>query len=111
MKASIDEFESKLSSCRAKGTEGETREDTDSPAPVVPAKRTKQSRSSKPSIWYGKIIVYRLLNWSLPGQSTESKESPAARPVRKSSRRKRIIEDDEDDEDDCDGDFNDDDLS
>jgi hypothetical protein len=55
--------------------------------------------------------VYRLLNWSLPGQSTESKESPAARPVRKSSRRKRIIEDDEDDEDDCDGDFNDDDLS
>lgn len=50
MKASIDEFESKLSSCRAKGTEGETREETDSPVPVVPAKRTKQSRSSKASI-------------------------------------------------------------
>jgi hypothetical protein len=46
IKASIDEFEAKLNGSRQKGVEGETAEETDSPAPVVPAKRTKQSRSS-----------------------------------------------------------------
>jgi hypothetical protein len=48
MKASIDEFEAKLNSCREKGTDGETKEENDTRIPpVVPAKRAKQPRSSK----------------------------------------------------------------
>jgi hypothetical protein len=49
MKGSIDEFEAKLNACREKGTEGETKDekDTPPPPPVVPAKRAKQLRTSR----------------------------------------------------------------
>lgn len=85
MKTAIEEFEAKLNACREKGTvEGAEEETESAPTPVVPAKRTKKTRSR---------------------QSTENKESPKTRPSRRTTKRRAVIEDDSDNNDD--GDFND----
>ncbi|KAJ2958011.1 hypothetical protein NQZ79_g6363 [Umbelopsis isabellina] len=85
LKTVIEEFEAKLNACREKGTvEGADEETESAPTPVVPAKRSKKTRSR---------------------QSTENKDSPKTRPSRRTTKRRAIVEDDSDNDDD--GDFND----